>query len=156
MAKETNPPKDYIPFKELILCSNKFIDGLIPISVDGNIPLLIGKGDLPLIWLATQVKVGLKWKYIVVENVSLSRHIEIIISKQNRTVFIDFKKDNERRIRILNVTQESDDKAVVNELDLRPIGLNIHGNDKEMLIGTNTLSKNTFQNVRTMIAIGGK
>ena len=156
MVKEINPPKDYIPFKELILCSNKFVNGLIPIEVDGNMPLLVGKGELPLVWLATPLKFRLKWKYIVVENQSLSSHIKVKISKEDSEIYVIFVKENNEETNLLKVKKESDDKAIVTEIDFRPLGLNIHGNDVQLFVGTNTLSNNIFQNVRTMIAIGSK
>jgi hypothetical protein len=156
MEKEINPPKDYIPFEELILCSNNFVNGLMPIVVDGNIPLLIGKGELPLVWLATPLQFRLRWKYIVVGNKSLSTHIKVIISKEDKEIIVIFVKENNKETILLKVKKESDGKAIVTEIDLRPLGLNIHGNNVQLFVGTNTLSKNTFQNVRTMIAIGSK
>lgn len=39
-------------------------------------------------------------------------------------------------------------------LDLRPVGLDIHGDSLGLMIGSNQLKNNTFKNVYVMVGIG--
>jgi hypothetical protein len=52
------------------------------------------------------------------------------------------------------VKKFSETKAVINQLDLRSLGLNIYGTEFGLTIGENKLFANTFENVRTMVGIG--
>ena len=46
-----NIPVGYKPYQEVLLCSNKIIGGGYFFNVNGVIPLLIGVGPKPIIWL---------------------------------------------------------------------------------------------------------
>jgi len=52
------------------------------------------------------------------------------------------------------VSKISDNSASVVQMDLRPIGLNIYGDESHLVVGTHQLVSNTFQNVYVMIGIG--
>lgn len=151
MKKDKLPlPEDYIPFGELILCGNHLIKVKVPIEFKKNIPLLIGKGDVPLVWLSVPInKEGKDWRKIVIKNESMDRRIAIISSKENKltTVMVDNYK-------IIHVIKHSDEKAEVINLNLRPLGLNIHGDANMLYIGTNRFINNSFENLWAMIGIG--
>ncbi|OQX52698.1 MAG: hypothetical protein B5M53_08020 [Candidatus Cloacimonas sp. 4484_209] len=57
-------------------------------------------------------------------------------------------------IQTIKVLQLSDDLARVIQLDLRPIGLTIFGDETRLVIGSNQLVSNTFTDVYIMIKIG--
>lgn len=151
MKKDKLPlPKDYIPFGELIICSNHLINVKVPIEFKNNIPLLVGKGRVPLIWLSVPTAQEAKeWKEIVIKNKSIDKRITITSSEENKSTTI--KLDN--RI-IIQVIKHSEEKAEVISLDLRPLGFNIHGDANMLYIGTNKFVNNSFENLWAMMSIG--
>jgi hypothetical protein len=141
-------PKEYLPFAVLEICSNQFVNGMVPIEVHKNAILLIGRGQEPLIWLCGPVsKEGKQFQEIVEKNKSLNRSVDVIVSEMKTVV-----KSGE--ITILEVTKESEEKAIISKLDLRPVGLSIYGDTSGLTIGTNNFVGNSFQGTRTMIGIG--
>lgn len=148
---DTHPPlpENYTPYNELIICGNILINVKVPIELNKKIPFLIGKGDIPLIWFSIPVTKDAKnWQEIVVKNESLNKKVSIITSEEDSSVIV--KADNHILICVKKI---SDEKAVVSILDLQPLGLNIHGDTNGLYIGKSLLSKNTFNNVHTMIGI---
>jgi len=142
-------PKEYVPFRELEICSNQFVNGLVPIEVRKNAVLLVGNGEQPVVWLLGPVsKEGEQFKEIVTENRSLNKVVDVKVFPENNSTIVKVGD-----ITILKVTKTSKEKAVVSKIDLRPLGLNIHGDASELTIGTNKLASNMFTNVRTMIGI---
>lgn len=158
MENKNDIPKEYIPFEELVICSNTMINGKVPFEINKHIPLLIGKANFPLIWLYVPRNMELNtWDELVKEN-------NVVNKRQFRNFLIEVEKrdaDNSVMIRrlektIINVRKESDIKANVTALDLRPLGLNIFGNEDGLHVGGQNFVRNTFKNVQTMIAIGNK
>jgi len=143
-------PEDYIPFEELILCSNHLINVKVPIEFENKIPLLIGKGDLPFIWLSAPISKDKKaWKELIVKNKSMDEKISVIPSPENKLITIKVNK-----LTIIQVIKQSDNKAEVIFLDLRPIGFNVYGDANNLSIVNSSLSANSFQNMWAMIGIG--
>jgi hypothetical protein len=153
MLTEIKLPDDYIPFNHLTICSNIIINGKIIVEIDGNVPLLIGKGELPLVWLRVMVSPN-EWKYVVERNVSLNQNINVELSKINNAVKIVYRDKYKIVKTIVNVIKNTENDVIVDEMDLRPVGLTIYGDKDELHIGTNTLKNNTFSNIHTMIKIG--
>jgi len=142
-------PENYTPYNELIICNNILINVIVPIELNKRIPLLIGKGDIPLVWLSIPAtKDASSWQEIVIKNESLNKKIAVITSEKDKSVIIKAGKHI-----FIHVKKISDEKAEVIGLDLRPLGLNIYGDTKGLYIATYSLSKNTFNNVHTMIGI---
>lgn len=143
-------PEGYIPFGELIICSNHLINVKVLIEFKNNIPLLIGKGDVPLIWLSAPItKEGKDWREIVIKNKPMDEKITIIHSEANKSITI---KDGDKTI--IQVIKHSDEKAEVIMLDLKPLGFNIYGNSNVLHFGTNKFINNSFKNLWAMIGIG--
>jgi len=144
----TKFPPEFTPYKELIVCSNKFIDGQVPIEVNNYNILLVGKGEHPLVWISTFTSPKSKLLiHLVDKNQSIQQGFEVILPK-NETI-ITFNK-----IILLHVRQNSEENAEIIEIDFRPIGLVIHGDNNGLFVGTNQLVNNIFSNSHTMIAIG--
>ena len=148
MNQRIRLPKEYKPFDHLTLCSNILINVQVPFEVDGHIPLLIGRNELPKIWLnAPSPKPGFEWTPLVRQNRSLHKAVKLIKSKNEIIIKVN-------TIKILRVSKISDNSASVVQMDLRPIGLNIYGDESHLVVGTHQLVSNTFQNVYVMIGIG--
>lgn len=156
MSSQFELPKEYEPYDELIVCSNTLINGLILFEVEGHVPLLVGKGEIPHIWLDALIKpTGREWislienNRIVVESRFRNDVLEISISREEGLLKIWVGK-----FPILLVKSDSPTKANIKQLDLRPIGLNIYGSEEGLQMGDDRLNKNSFENVRTMVKIG--
>ena len=148
MNQRIRLPKEYKPFDQLALCGNTLINVPVPFEVDGYIPLLIGRNQLPKIWLnAPSPKPGLEWTPLVRQNRSLHKAVRLI--EQENEIIIKINS-----IEILRVLKISNNSANVVQMDLRPIGLNIYGDKSHLVVGTHQLASNTFQNVYVMIGIG--
>lgn len=142
-------PEEYYPFEELIICGNQFIRGQVPIRIKGKIPFLIGKGNVPLIWLNAPVtKDGHNWQEVIVKNESFNKKINVMISKDTVSILTKGKT-----FTIIKVNKISDDLAEIIVLDLRPLGLSIYGDSTGLHIGTLSFTNNIFEGVHTMIAM---
>lgn len=142
-------PEEYFPFEELDICGNQFIRGQVPIRIKGKIPFLIGKGNVPLIWLNAPVtKDGHNWQEVVVKNESFNKKMDVKISKN--TVSISTK---DKTLTVIKVNKIFDDLAEITVLDLRPLGLSIYGDTAGLHIGTHSFANNIFEGVHTMIAM---
>lgn len=150
--KGTNElPGGYTPFDELIVCSNKLIKGTRPFEIEGKTPLLVGKDKGPLIWLYLPTSKGTpEWSQLVTANKSLNSNIKVNITDEIRVnVTAGFHA-------IIDVILQSPETAEILQLDLRPFGLDIHGDTQSLYIAKSRFSHNTFQNVNVMIGIGNK
>ena len=54
-----------------------------------------------------------------------------------------------------DVSKVTEEKAIVHKIDLRPIGLDIHGQTDQLWVGKSSFVRNTFVKQRAMIGIGG-
>jgi hypothetical protein len=149
-------PNNYIPYQELVICSNSLINGKVPIEIEGHIPFLVGKGEIPQIWLFAPGPKGM-WVDLIVSNKRIEINsktfkqflLTIEESVEGKRIDVSMWKTN-----ILSVVQETDEKAVVTSLDLRPFNLLIYGGSDGLHIGSQLLRGNTMKNVNTMIGIG--
>lgn len=151
MSNHVQVPKNYKPMHKLILCGNTLIDVNIPFEVDGGIPLLIGANGEPQIWLnARPPSPGMPWVPVIRQNRSMHKAAQIQ-GVGSDTVIVEIQGT-----KVLVLQKRQPDTFEVTELDLRPVGLNIYGDRSKLMIGTNQLVSNMFQNVNVMVGIGGE
>jgi hypothetical protein len=146
-----NLPEEYKPFDKVWVCNNDFDKGHILFLIDSNPVFLIGKGSKPnemFFWLKVPNNEGEKkdWKDVVVKNIPKdSKYSLAAFEFGNEVAFndiplIQYRLDNER--------------LVINMINLKPIGLNIYGSLSSLNISGNSFTKNSFENVYTMVGIG--
>jgi hypothetical protein len=139
------------PFDKVWVCNNDFDKGHILFLIDSNPVFLIGKGSKPnemFFWLKVPNNEGEKkdWKDVVVKNIPKdSKYSLAAFEFGNEVAFndiplIQYRLDNER--------------LVINMINLKPIGLNIYGSLSSLNISGNSFTKNSFENVYTMVGIG--
>ena len=145
-----NLPVDYSELQTLNLCSNKIIGGGFPFALDGGLPLIIGSGTTPSIWLQAINNSNSKDLILLVDN-NVPTVKEISVTKPEMGV-IEVYFRNE--VKILRVKSTGSNAAVVSVLDLRPIGLNILGNQSELKIGGSSFSNNTVQGAKVFLGLG--
>lgn len=148
MITRSSLPKAYAPYQNMTLCSNTLVGGGHLVSLGEILPLLIGSGDAPMVWLqAPADQTGKKFIQLVAASVASHPAVSVVNDKDGLTVRVGVAA-------VLHVSQIDTQSAVVDLLDLRPIGLNIFGDRDSLTAGGATFSHNTFSGVGTLIAFG--
>lgn len=143
-------PETYTPFHILELCSNKFIDVKVPMAVRDFPVLLLGRGIVPTVWLGAPRQIGASdWIFIVADGQSSNPLVRVDTDEAKGRVVI--KAGGTVLLQARTVAQ---DRAIVEKLDLRPVGLAVTGDKSTLHVGTNQLSGNTIQGANTGIALG--
>ncbi|WP_172148021.1 hypothetical protein [Pseudomonas tumuqii] len=144
-----NLPKSYRPYESLVVCSNTINGGGHIAAIGETLPLIIGKGEKPQIWLQALNNSETKEFLSVVEN-SVSKHPAVEVKEISGSVVVTIQGKL-----VLSVKAISDDSAIVDELDMRPIGLNLFGNSSSMTVGGSTFSRNSMSGGGVLIGLGG-
>ena len=150
MKNEAHLPSGYRPFGKLTICSNVLENGRVPVSISGDIPFLVGKGNKPKVWInmLSQDEAG-RSKPLVRDNLTL--HPQVVVVEQDNAV--EIKVNNQTLIRVV---KESEDEATITKLDLRMIGIAIYGDANSLHVGPQSMSNNSFVNVDCMIGIDSR
>lgn len=143
-----NLPKSFIPYKILKVCSNSLIDGGHIVSVGNVLPLIIGKGEKPQVWIQAISNPETKEFLSIVEN-SVSKHSAVEVLEVLGAVVVTIQG-----VKIVSVKQGADDTASVEVLDLRPIGLNLSGNSTSLNVGGSSFSGNSMKGGGVLIGLG--
>lgn len=142
---KNNIPSEYQSFEKLTICSNVLVGVGAIIKIGETEPILVGKGvKFPAIWLKTKTNKN-KWFSVVERSISLNQQIEIVNDVETNTTTIKINNI------IILKAQQIGTACLVNEMDLRPLGLNIIGNSEYLKVGGNEFRGNTFQGVGTFI-----
>jgi hypothetical protein len=148
----TNPivlPPTYQPFAELRLCSNVLRDVVIPIAMERVPLLLVGHGQLPLVWLGAPVEQGVSpWSFVVSENRSTNPAVLVHIDPRKSTVRVTVSGQD-----VLIVFKVSDAIAEVTHLDLRPIGFDLVGTTTSLRVGGMQLVGNTLVSLEVGLSL---
>lgn len=143
-----NLPQQYQPFQRVRLGSNTLENVTAVFSVNGFIPLLVGDGESPKVWLSIPTnREGTDWYPLIKEN--FSSHSEVTVEVARKRVTIRTPKET-----VLNVLKNNENSLVFLKLDLRPFGLNVYADEGALHVMGNKLSKNEFTNVQVVIGIG--
>ncbi|MBI3546705.1 MAG: hypothetical protein HY081_08980 [Gammaproteobacteria bacterium] len=102
-----------------------------------------------MIWLQALTKPESKEFVTIVEG-SISKHPAVKIYEEN-----NFLKVSVSGTMVLTVRATADDSAKVDELDLRPLGLNLHGDSSTLMVGTSKFSGNSMSGGGILIGFGG-
>lgn len=149
MITKDNLPSTYQPYQQLTLCSNNLIGGGHLLQIGQSLPLLIGRGATPQIWLqAPTDPSGKSFAPLVTASVAAHPAASVYTGGGALVVYAGGQL-------VLRVRQITDQKAEVEELDLRPIGFNIFGNKAALNAGGMHMSGNTVAGGGTFLAFGG-
>jgi hypothetical protein len=149
MITTDNLPVGYTPYETITVCSNKITGGGNLVTMGNVIPLLIGKGAKPVIWLQAVSNPTTK-QFLTVVDASIARHPAIRVSEENGKIIVTAAGKV-----VIAVKAISDGIAEVLELDLRPLGLNLYGDKTKLVAGGTHLSRSTFSGVGTVISFSG-
>lgn len=146
--KIDNLPTQYKPFEKIKIGTNLLENVNALVSINENIPLLIGKGSTPRVWLYIPTnQSGTEWFPLIKDNFSSNKDVKVQIEKTKLIIQIPEKT-------ILNCEIIDKNELVINILDLRPFGLDINSNNNELEINGNTLVGNIFSNITVVVGIG--
>lgn len=148
MITKNSLPKNYIPFNTLKVCSNTISGGGNLVAIDEVLPLLIGKGEKPKIWLQALADSKSKTFVTIVEE-SISKHSSVKVFEESGLLNIIISEEL-----VLSVKMLDQDTVVVEKLDFRPIGLNIHGDSSSLIVGGGTFSGNSMSGGGTLLGLG--
>lgn len=143
-----NKPESFSPYEKITICSNTFTGGGNLVAVGELLPLLIGKGETPQIWLMALADAE-KNRFIPIVEKSISKHHAVKVYEESGVINVSVGGNN-----VLSVRRVSDDEAIVTELDLRPLGLNIHGNEDKLYVGNSSFKNSGMAGSGTLIGFG--
>ena len=150
---------EYVPFESILLCGNALIAAKSIFKIGPNEPLRLGRSDdkPPYVWLSGPAGVGPEWLPLVSANVVVrnslpqGRRLAVIqdVTQPLTVVMVG-------NTIVVSAVLTPDGKSVsVPNIDLRPIGLNIFGDEASGLnFGGGRFMKNTFHNVAAAFATG--
>lgn len=145
MSDVIKQPQKYVPYERVTICSNVIEGGGYLFEMSGQHPLLIGKGDPPLVWLSIPFKNGKR--DIVTASKSFEKSVSVVSILGGTQVVSGGKV-------ILSTRQISQNEAEVDQIDLRPFGLNVYGDKAGLKVGGMSLTGNRFSGVGTMFSFG--
>jgi hypothetical protein len=143
-----NLPESYTPYNTLVVCSNTLTGGGNIVAVGDILPLVVGKGDKPKIWLQALADPKTK-EFITIVDASISKHPSIKVFEQDDALKIIVSSTV-----VLSVKATGEDSVEIDNLDMRPLGLNLYGTKTELRVGTNTFSGNSMSGGGTLIGFG--
>ena len=147
-----NLPKEFIAFDELEFCSNILQNCNIPIAIKNEPVILIGKGERPQIWL---------WGLLDRKSSLL---VPLVYCNSIMMITAPIKVESEKnytRVKLKDTIiiealkhLHSEEKAMVDQLDMRPLGFNIYGNSSTLHVGTSVMVRNRITGGNVFIALG--
>ena len=141
-------PTEFTPYKQLEIATNKLVDGVALVSVNGFIPVLIGRGETPEIWVTIPAdQQGKEWRPIVSNNTSLLDVITVI-AKDN-VIQVAMAADI-----VLEVKEIASESAEITKCNLRPFGINVYLEDDCLKVMANRYSGNTITEAKIFIDVG--
>ena len=150
MAYVSALPERYSPVGTLDLCSNVFVDVLMPLAIREFPILLIAGGVVPVVWLAAPSAPGSQeLGFVVNEGRSANPAIQVRIDSSKRETIV-----TAGAARLLKDAMTGDDEARVTEMNLRPLGFDVTGSSYGMTIARNKFARNRIQGSRVGIALG--
>lgn len=141
-------PTGYKQPDKLIIASNKLNNVKAILEINGNLPILIGDGKKPRIWLYIPAnKEGTEWYPLIKDNFSTDPTV-LVMEKEN-SITITTPQGN-----VIECVKQKDGVIVVSKLDLRQFGLDFIAEGNTIKFMGNTFTNNTFTNVGVMFGVG--
>jgi len=148
-VKIDNLPNSYLVPNRLNIGTNSLENVTAIMSFNGYIPILIGDGDTPRIWLNIPVnKEGSEWYPLIKDNFSTNKNV--IVLKNKNSVKVTTPDGV-----IVECEKMTDGELLVKQLNLKPFGLNIEANLNELKAMNGSYRGNKFSNLGVMIGVGG-
>ena len=144
-------PETYKPYSTISFCSNILKNLKYILDDNGLIPILIGEGDFPRIWL--YAKKDNKPIALVKDSVSVLPQVKVNISQKEQKMNIEILNMKNKYVNLLEIILNKD-IPMVSQLDLRPIGYRVFGDSNSLTIGNSNYSGNSFEGINTLVKMG--
>lgn len=144
-----NLPSSYQPYEKLTICSNSLIGGGHVVELAGALPLIIGYGEKPQVWLQA-ISNPEKMEFVSVVENSVSKFPTVEVKEIDGSIIITIQGKQ-----VLKVRNVSNSEAIVENMDLRPIGLNLYGDANNMNIPNGSFSGNSMSGGGVLLGLGG-
>ena len=82
MITRDNLPKSYSPYEKLVVCSNTLSGGGHILAIGEVLPVLVGKGEKPQVWLQALSNPD-KSEFIIIVEASISKHQAVKVFEDN-------------------------------------------------------------------------
>ncbi|GHB00517.1 hypothetical protein ACFFLG_02330 [Shewanella indica] len=141
-------PSGYKAPQKIVLGTNTLENVNLLLSFNGFVPILIGDGKKPRVWINIPTnREGSEWYPLVKDNFSTNDKVVVLESKKS------IKITTPDGI-ILECYKLDDGIIDVKLLNLKPFGLNVVADDKRLMVMNQTFTSSIFKNIGTMIGIG--
>lgn len=144
-----NLPSSYQPYEKLTICSNSLIGGGHLVELAGALPLIIGYGEKPQVWLQA-ISNPEKMEFVSVVENSVSKFPAVEVKEIDGSIIITIQGKQ-----VLKVRNVSNSEAVVEKMDLRPIGLILYGDANNMNMPNGSFSGNSMSGGGVLLGLGG-
>lgn len=145
-------PQEYKQYQTINFCSNTLINLKYLIVDNGFVPILIGSGDFPRVWVYAKKENNAI--AIVRDSVAALPTVKVNIFSREKKLSIEITlSSNSESTKIIEIDFGIEVPSV-NYIDLKPIGYNIFGDRTELNIGGNKLQNNTFEGLQALFKIG--
>lgn len=133
----------------MFICSLTIYKYKVLFRINHLIPLLIGSGSDPSIWINTtkniesdSIEKCIENNKILHQGFSIIREDNIIIKAEKYTV--------------LTITETNQRHITISQIDFRPIGINLYGDESGLTFGGSHFSNLTISDVETIFALNTK
>ena len=149
MITTTSLPIGFTPCNKVKLCSNTILGGSQLFLLGNTVPLLIGAGgQAPRIWLqAISDPVARDFVPVVQDSRSIHPAVNVSVDGSSILILVDSHT-------VLKAESLGESDVIVNEIDLRPLGLNVHGDQSGLKLGGMQLNNNTMSGVGVAFSLG--
>ncbi|MNH02481.1 hypothetical protein D3C85_1182450 [compost metagenome] len=142
-------PKGYKQYSNLTICSNSIKGGGHILSIGNVLPIIIGKGPKPQVWLQVIASPNKNEFISIVEN-SVSKNSAVKVFEENGVLTISAHDNKVMSVR----ASEDGDSAIVEFLDMRPIGFNVYGDKNSLNMGNSKFSGNSMSGGGVLFGVG--
>lgn len=131
-------PSNYRAYDKLNLCGTQLIGGTHIFAIGGKLPLIVGAGVKPQIWLHGITSQDGRKTALLVDS-SIPKFSWVRVEEQGRQILVKVHGAT-----ILRIEQTGEDQAVISEIDLRPIGFSIYGTVSTLFIAGSQFTGGTI------------
>jgi len=149
MITTNNLPIGFTPCNKVKLCTNAILGGSQLFLLGNTVPLLVGAGgQAPRIWLQAISDPSTRdFVPVVQDSRSIYPSVNVSIDGSSILILVDHHT-------VLKAESLGKSDVVIKEIDLRPLGLNVHGDQSGLTLGGMQLINNTMTGVGVAFSLG--
>ena len=150
MKQDKQQVPQFIPYEKINICGN-IVGTKYLLELSGYYPIIIGRGDVPLIWLYVEMN-GIIIP-LVEQNTPKTPQIRVVLNDTDIKIKV-FNLNEKLWIPMLEMNFVNSEQPIISRIDLRPIGINFHGEENALWISDKKIINMNIEGVRALIGIG--